>query len=157
MSYNGSIVIQADTTIKTTAGASSATGRFTNQFVTTHTSATKVFTLTSAASSAGTTVDLSGSRKDAIGQTVTVEKLYGLYVINNSTTSSLSVFGTAGNIPILSSSAATVDLTSSGRFYHDSPRGVAVSAGGAIDTITFGGTGTGPANIGRFTLAVIGT
>ena len=108
-----------------------------------------IFTVTGTISGGANSYDLDGSLEDPLGNAVTFAKVMCVFVINNSTTDSLTVGG-ANNIPMLGS-GDVMNVALGAYFQYVDDNGITVT-GGTGDLITITGT-TGE----TFDLVVIGS
>ncbi len=156
MGLTATIQSNISTSITSARSVSNAQGSYTSQASLAHDSANNIFTDLSAVASVSTSYDLFGALSSAgplvnsIGDNFRIGEIYNLQLINQSTTSAITAFGGAADIPILSSAGSVVNIGAGGRFNYDDPRGLAVTPTTA-DIITIRGTGA------RFEIMVIGS
>ena len=155
MGLTAKIQSNISTAIDSARSVSDASGTYSDRFEAVHGSANNIFTDLSAVASVSTSYDMFGDLSSAgplvnsIGDNFRISKIYNFQLINRSTTSAITVFGGATDIPLLSSAGSVVNIGAGGRFNYDDPRGLTVTPTTA-DTITIRGTGA------RFELMVVG-
>ena len=150
MSLNTSIRYNISSTLESARSVSIANGVYRSELKTTVDSANNIFTDSSAIAGASVSYDFSGSLENAIGDPVILGKVNYIQLINNSTTSAITAFGAATDIPVLTSAGSVMTIKPGGRFNMEYPSGIDVTAATG-DTITIRGTGA------TFELAVLGS
>ena len=150
MSLNTIVRYDINTTLEEARSVSIAFGTYRSSLKSTVDSADNIFTDSSAIAGASVSYDFSGSLENAIGDPVILDKINYIQLINNSTTSAITAFGAATDIPVLTSAGSVVTIKAGGRFNIEYPSGLDVTATTG-DTITIRGTGA------VFELAVIGS
>ena len=108
-----------------------------------------IFSVTGTISGGANSYDLAGSLTDPLGNAVTFAKVMAVFVINNSTTDSLTVGG-ANNIPMLGS-GDVMNVALGAYMQYIDETGITVTAGTG-DLITITGT-----NGETFDLVIIGS
>ena len=139
MALTNNISIVVKSTLTGTVGVSAVTALI-NQKPTTDltTVATDaIYTETGTISGGSNDIDLAGTLTDPLGNAVTFAKVMAVYIINNSTTNSITVGG-ANNIPMLGSGdVMNLGLGAYNQWINEV--GIAVTAGTG-DLITITGT-----------------
>ena len=151
MALVNKITIDLRSTLTGAVGLSQLTALVTQKPTTDLTSVPtdSTFTVTGTISGGSNDYDLAGALTDPLGNVVTFAKVMAVYVINNSTTDSLTVGG-ANNIPMLGS-GDVMNVALGAYFLYIDETGITVTPGTG-DLITIAGT-----NGETFDLVVIGS